>query len=204
MTIAFTKLTGLDEARLLGVVEPILKAHRVDGVELIWRTGQKGMVLELTIEKPDTQTPGVGVTIDLCSEISRDLSAALDAGDIIGPRYTLEVGSPGVERSLYSLADCKRFAGQLCKIKLRQPLSLEGPLKEQRVLRGTLFGLDEQEKVLVETEQGMLAVDWDNISNARLVFDWNRAMEQGGRSGRPAQGSQKAGQQKPRTNKRST
>lgn len=198
MAIAFTKLPGLDPSRILAIVEPVLSAHRVDGVELIWRTDRGGMVLELTIEMPGSKVPGAGITVDLCSEISRDLSAALDVADVISPRYNLEVGSPGVERALYSLEDARRFAGQLCKIKLKEPLAFEGSLKEQRVLRGTLFGVDEEERIQLDTDQGSVLIAWSNVSTARLVFDWNRAMQASGRGPRPTGSGQKN-----RTNKRS-
>ncbi len=198
MSIAFTKLPGLDSARVLGVVEPVLLAHHVDGVELIWRTDRGGWVLELTIEQPGSTMPGSGITVDLCSEISRDLSAALDVAEIIPQRYNLEVGSPGVERALYLQDDFRRFAGQLVKIKVTEPLAVEGSLKEQRVLRGTLAGLDEQDQVQIVTDQGPLSIARGNISTASLVFDWNRAMQQSGREKRPTGGGSK-----PRTNKRS-
>jgi len=67
----------------------------------VWRTDRSGWLLEVTVERPDSTIPGAGVTVDLCSEISRDLSAALDVADVIQQRYRLEVGSPGLERALY-------------------------------------------------------------------------------------------------------
>lgn len=156
------------------------------------------MVLEITIEQPGSTVPGAGITVDLCSEISRDLSAALDVAEVIPQRYHLEVGSPGVERSLYSLDDCRRFTGQLCKVKVTEPLAVEGSLKEQRVVRGTLGGVNEQGQIELVTEQGPLTIEWGNISAASLVFDWNRAMQQSGRAKRPTGSGQK-----PRTKKRS-
>lgn len=176
VSISHIKLPGLDGNRLLAVVEPVLKAHRVAGVELIWRTDRGGMVLELTVEKPDSKAPGVGITVDLCSDISRDLSAALDAHDVIPQRYRLEVGSPGVERALYIESDFVRFAGQAAKIKLTELLPLEGPLGKQRVLRGVLFGWNSQGEVELETDQGMVAIPRDKIASARLLFDMQRAL----------------------------
>ena len=172
MNVAHERLHGLDRERILAVVEPILAAHGVEGVELLWGTDRGERVLELTIEKPHTRIPGQGITIDLCSEISRDLSAALDVADVIPMRYRLEVGSPGVERALYVENDYQRFAGQLAKLKLKQPLP-DG----QRVLRGILQGLEEGpnggRRVLLSTERGELSFELDDIDGARLVFDWS-------------------------------
>jgi ribosome maturation factor RimP len=190
MNVAHERLHGLDRDRIVAAVEPILSAHGVDAVELVWRTDRGEPVLELTIERPDARLPGAGITVDLCSEISRDLSAALDVADVIPGHYKLEVGSPGVERALYLASDYERFAGQLAKLKLRQPLP-DG----QRVVHGTLQGLERApggvHKVIFSTERGELQVALDEIESGRLVFDWNTG----------ARGRQQKGGAKPRRGK---
>jgi len=169
MNVAHEQLQGLDRERVLAVVEPVLRAHQVDGVELVWRTDRSGWVLELTIERAGSTEPGAGVTIDLCSEISRDLSAALDVADIIEPRYSLQVGSPGLERALYRPSDYQRFAGHSAKLRLREASA------GQRVIQGVLSGLDEaSEAILVQTERGLLNFEFSEIESARLLFDWNK------------------------------
>src|SRR5690606_18370122 len=109
---AHTKLSGLDQEKILALVEPVLSAHRVDGVELIWRGDREGRVLSLTIEKPGSKRTGDGITLDLCTEISRNLSAAFEETDVISGTYRLELGSPGVDRPLYLEDDYRLFAGQ--------------------------------------------------------------------------------------------
>ncbi len=175
MAIAYEKLQGLDREKLLAAVEPVLVAHHVEGVELIWGTDSDGWLLQLTVERPGARLPGAGVTIDLCTDLSRDLSTALDAADVIPQRYRLEVGSPGVERQLYGAADYQRFAGQLVKLKLRAPLA------GQRVLRGTLHGLDEAGGVSLDTQHGLLSVPLEEISVGRLVFEFGASTRDKGR-----------------------
>src|SRR4051794_7970096 len=99
MHVSYEKIPGIDRERLHAAIGPVLSAHNVECVECIWRTERSGWQLSITIERPDSRKPGEGVTIDLCADISRDLSAALDVADCIPHHYTLEVGSPGVERS---------------------------------------------------------------------------------------------------------
>ena len=177
MTIAHEKLPGLDRERVLAAVEPILAAHRVDGVELLFKTDRGGWVLELTIEKPAERLPGAGITVDLCSEISRELSAALDVADCIPHRYRLEVGSPGVERALYSAVDYERFAGQPAKLKLKQPRNSE------YVITGVLNGLSPEQRILVQSERGeLIELGLDEIDNGHLVFAWKSG---GSRPGGP-------------------
>jgi ribosome maturation factor RimP len=178
--VAHEKLTGLDRDRVIAAVEPVLRAHGVEAVELVWKTDRGGWLLELTIERPDSRLPGAGVTIDLCSDISRDLSAALDVADVIPHAYRLEVGSPGLDRALYGRRDYERFAGQLAKLKLKEPQP-DG----QRVVEGTLHGLDDGGRVELETSKGLLTFELENIESARLVFDWNtgsKGKPKGGKS----------------------
>jgi len=167
MTIAHVKLPGLDRERVLAAVTPILAAHRVDAVELVFKTDRSGWVLELTLEKAGERIPGAGITLELCSEISRELSAALDVADCIPHRYRLEVGSPGVERALYNLSDYERFAGQPAKLKLKQPRSSEYSIV------GALQGLSPEKRVVIQTERGELVeLSLEEIDNGHLVFDW--------------------------------
>jgi len=92
MQLGYESLKGLDRDRLLAAVEPVLLAHGVEAVELIWRSDQRGWVLYLTVERADSVDPATGVTLDLCADISKDLSAALDVAEAIAaPRYRLEV-----------------------------------------------------------------------------------------------------------------
>lgn len=176
MHIAHEQLKGLDRDRVIAAVEPVLRAHGVEGVELLWRTDPGGRVLELTVERPDSKVPGAGITVELCSEISRDLSAALDVADVIPQSYRLQVGSPGLERALYGASDYARFAGQVARLKLREVVD------GQRVIRGILHGLDDDGRVVIETDRGEIGLETDIIDNAHLEFDWKRG---GARAGKP-------------------
>lgn len=163
---------------MLAVIEPILAAHGLDGVELIWKTDNRGWVLYLTIERQGSQQTGVGVTLDDCSELSRDISAALDVDDVIPAAYRLEVGTPGVERRLYTLGDYQRFTGQTVKLKLQKPVNGE------YTLRGELRGVNESNQVLLSREPrandeqdpdastSLLAVEPSEIQLAHLVLEW--------------------------------
>jgi len=170
MKLGHESLKGLDRDRIISVVEPVLAAHGVDAVELIWRSDQRGWVLYLTVERPGSEDPSAGITLDLCADISRDLSAALDVADaIVGPRYRLEVGSPGVERALYGVQDYGRFAGKQAKVKLRA--AVDG----QRVLHGSLKGIDEEGRIVLDGEGREYRLLPEQIESGRLSFDWQAA-----------------------------
>lgn len=82
-------------------------------------TGGRGkLTLNVMAERPDGTSP----TLDECTQASRTLSAQLDVADIIGSPYTLEVGSPGLERPLETVADYTRFMGKQAKLTLTRPV----------------------------------------------------------------------------------
>jgi ribosome maturation factor RimP len=98
----------------------------------------EGKVLRFTVDRAPAGLPegpwrGSGVTLDDCAGISDALSALLDdlwPGD--GPRYTLEVSSPGLDRPLAGERDLLRFSGSLAKLKIRRggrTLSVTGRLR---------------------------------------------------------------------------
>lgn len=184
MRIAHEKLTGLDRERIVATLGPVLDAHRVDCVELVWRSDRGERVLEVTVEQPGSTEPGAGVTLELCADISRDLSAALDVADCIAGRYRLEVGSPGLERQLYGVEDYARFSGREARLKLHRPA------KGQHVLVGTLSVSEDGTKVILQVRGEPIEIELADVDNARLVFEWQRGEPRGrkmaGRGAQPA------------------
>src|SRR2546426_11949014 len=69
---------------------------------------------QVRIEWPpaDPGTPERRVTVEDCARASRALEAWLDAGGPLGPRYMLEVSSPGLERPLRWHRHWVRFVGR--------------------------------------------------------------------------------------------
>ncbi len=188
MRLPYERLEGLDRDRLLRAVEPVLRAHGVQAVELVWRTDAGGRLLCLTIERPESREPGAGITVDLCSEISRDLSAAFEVGEVIPVGYRLEVGSPGLDRKLYDAPDYARFAGKSAKLKLSEPLAGE------YVVRGVLGGIDDAGRVLFDGGRGEVAIEQARIREASLLYDWSPPS--GGQEGRAANRARKAAERK--------
>jgi len=174
MSIAYTKVTGLDEARLVALIEPVLLACGVEGVELLWQTDSSGWVLTVNVEKLGSTAPGDGVTVDLCSDLSRELASVIEGENLIANAYRLEVGSPGLERGLYRRDDFGRFVGRLAKAKLNRPVG------DQSVIQGRVLGFDDAGNIQFETETGVFAVEYSAIATARLVFDWNSPNVLGG------------------------
>ena len=108
-----------------------------------------GMVLRVQIDRPGpSATADDSVSVGDCASVSRDLSAVLDVEDDLVPTaYTLEVSSPGLDRSLRSADDYRRFAGRWAKIVMRE--AVDG----QSFFRGRLGGVEDG-KLLIEADDG--------------------------------------------------
>src|SRR5438067_4300578 len=87
---------GVDLGRVRATLGPVLSAHGVVLVDLLWLTERAGWTLRLTIEREGSVEQGGGVTLEDCVEVSRDASAVLDVEDLIPHHYNLEVSSPGL------------------------------------------------------------------------------------------------------------
>jgi len=137
--------------------EPLLADMRIELVEIQFRREGHGWVLRLFIDKEG------GITIDDCAKVSREISAYLEVEDLIVHAYHLEVSSPGLERPIRKKEDFVRYADRLARIKLREPMG------EQKVLVGTLLGL-EGDTVILALEKETVRIDLENIVKARLTL----------------------------------
>ncbi len=103
-------------AQLRAVVGPVVTAAGFDLEELaVSRVGRRHVVR--VVVDGDS-----GVSLDAVAELSRDLSAALDAaerarGDLIAGEYVLEVSSPGVDRPLTQPRHWRRNVGRLVEVR---------------------------------------------------------------------------------------
>jgi ribosome maturation factor RimP len=103
-----------------------------------------------------------GVTLGDCEAVSRDLGTILDVEDVIPHSYTLEVSSPGLDRSLTRPEHYRRCQGSLVKIKTFQPIN------GGKVFRGKLVGLEDLVVVLEQDSGETLRIPLDNVSKASL------------------------------------
>jgi len=105
--------------------------------------------------------PG-GVTLGDCESVSRDLGTVLDIEEIVPHSYTLEVSSPGLDRSLKRPEHYRKCQGSLVKIKTYQLIN------GVKVFKGKLAGLEDG-LVILEQENGIaLRIPLESVSKASL------------------------------------
>ena len=71
-----------------------------------------------------------GITIDMCSKVSRGLSTVLEEKDLIDGKYFLEVSSAGLDFPLQFVRQYQKNIGRSLKVDLEDGTSVSGELKE--------------------------------------------------------------------------
>ncbi len=103
-----------------------------------------------------------GVSLDLCADISHELSPFLDVHPPMHGQYRLEVSSPGIERKLTKPVHFKNAIGEKVKLKLGAGEKLKGLLKSA-----------DDNGIVVETKQGDESYSYGELNTSKTYFDWN-------------------------------
>jgi len=153
---------ALDRVREL--VAPVASDLGLD----IYDIEHRGGTLRVMLDTP-TDT-AAGVTLDDLALASRLVSRQLDEHDPVPGRYTLEVTSPGVERSLRRPEHFQREIGKVVAIRLSDVTA------DERRVTGTLVATDDVGAMIrVEGPDGPVErhVPFTQIDRARTVFEWS-------------------------------
>ena len=109
-----------------------------------------------------------GVDLDTVAEVSEEISRGLDLRDPIDGRYTLEVSSPGLERTLRSAEHFEASVGRSVVVKTVEPLLGNSHRIEGRIAGVAGGGL----RLVVDDRDEQVTVPLDQVRSARTVFDW--------------------------------
>jgi len=109
------------------------------------------------------------VDLDTVAEVSEEISRALDLKDPIAGRYTLEVSSPGLERSLKRPEHFAASVGRDVVVKTTEKLR-----GDSHRIEGTITGVEDH-AVELQVEHDVITIRLDQIKSARTVFEWEKA-----------------------------
>jgi ribosome maturation factor RimP len=150
---------ALEEVESLASAVAQRRSLRLWDVQVAGRPGQ--MLVRVYVDADQ------GVDLQTVAEVSEELSRGLDLRDPIAGRYTLEVSSPGLERSLRRPEHFVASQGERVVVKAKRPLFSDGNRVE-----GTILEAD-QDSVRIEDRAGVVDVRYDEIKSARTIFEWN-------------------------------
>lgn len=166
-------------AQVRAVAERVARGFGLDVFDVQLRRESVGWLLRIVLDRP----PGVAgesdgaaaesVTLDDCQRVSTDVSAVLDVEFDFEHPYTLEVSSPGLDRPLRHIGDCRRFRGRLARFVTSE--AVDG----QRFLLGRIAGVetdggeprDAAGRVVVRVGRRVHRIPWALVEKARLEVE---------------------------------
>ena len=145
------------DRRLAEIIGPVIEGM---GFELVRvrLMGGRTKTVQIMADRPNGQ-----IEVDDCAEISTMVSAVLDVEDPLADPYTLEVSSPGIDRPLTRLKDFATWEGYEAKVETTE--LIDGRRRFKGILAGT-----EGDEVLIEVDEGTIGLNFDWLSDAKLVL----------------------------------
>ena len=150
MSRVFEELTR----QLHELIMPSIVRAGADLVELTLKRRGRTQVVEVLVDKD-----AAGITIGECSAINREIFRQCDEAQILGEDFQVEVSSPGLDRPLRTAKDFSRKRGQSIRVHLRAPV-------KERLEYSGIIGDVKDNRVAVDTPQGMIELAIDNIQKA--------------------------------------
>jgi ribosome maturation factor RimP len=142
--------------QILQILEPIASNMGLDLEDVEIKSAGKHSIVQVSIDKDG------GINLDEVAQISNQISEALDAKDVLGEKpYTLEVGSPGIDRALTLPRHWRRNNGRLVKINFGSNSEI-----------GRIIESDE-EKVSLEVKGKTRTINFDKIDKAFIQVEFN-------------------------------
>jgi ribosome maturation factor RimP len=143
--------------RVKEIVSPILDSRAIYLEEVAIKPAGRRSIVQILIDKED------GLDLDLVAAVSREISEALDQTDALGNNpYTLDVGSPGIDRPLTLPRHWKRNHNRLVQIETNQ----------DEVLVDRIMASDESAVTLKDSGK---VISFNDIKRAQVQVEFNRA-----------------------------
>ena len=159
--------------RVTSLVAPIVTDLGLDLYDIEYTGGIVRIVV-------DTQPGGpAGVSLENIALITRLVSREFDHSDPVPGRYTLEVTSPGLERTLRLPRHFLREVGKTIAVRLSS--ALDG----QRRIQGDLVSATEDTIVVRLSDNALteVTIPLSIVERAKTVFQWGPTPKAGSTSG---------------------
>lgn len=146
--------------QLEALIQPIVVDMGYDFIGLEYAPSHQGTLLRIYIDSK------AGIKVEDCKEVSYRINNALSVENELTSNYTLEVSSPGLNRKLYSVAQCQEQIGKVIK------LSLSDPIEAQRNFKGVLQKIVGEQLLLKLDDGREMMFNFADVNRAQVVPEW--------------------------------
>ena len=143
------------------LAEPLLREFGLEMVDIEFQFERGRWILRVFMDREE------GVTVDDCSNVSRELGHLVDAESIIDYPYVLEISSPGLNRPLRKENDFIRSIGKMVKLKMSTPIN------RRRNFTGRLANVTEGMISLLVDDNNLVELPLKEIDKARLKYEFD-------------------------------
>ena len=140
---------------------PLLIEYGMELVDVEFQFERGKWILRIFIDKKG------GITIDDCAGISRELGDLIEAENIIGLSYVLEVSSPGLNRPLRKENDFIRSIGKMVQLRMSRPVN------KRSNFTGFLADIKEGMITLMMDDNNVVELPLKEIEKARLKYEFD-------------------------------
>ena len=142
--------------QILQILEPIAKNLGLDLEDVEIKSAGKNSIVQVFVDKDG------GINLDEVAQISNQISEVLDQREVLGEKpYTLDVGSPGVDRPLTKPRHWRRNNGRLVKVNFGSNSEI-----------GRIIESDE-EQVVLEVKGKSRTLIFEKIDKAFIQVEFN-------------------------------
>ena len=151
-------MSDLIVEKVQGYLADLLVDMGLELFDVQFRTDSHGWVLRVFIDSPE------GISLDQCSDVSRELGQYLDVEEVIDRAYNLEVSSPGLERPLRSIAEFSKYIGKKARVKVHN--AIDGV----KTFEGVIGDVGEEFINMTLADGSSVQFTYDMFSKARLAI----------------------------------
>jgi len=143
------------------LAEGLLGEYGMEMVDVEFRFERGRWTLRVFIDKQG------GITVDDCAHVNRELGDLIEAKDIIGYHYVLEISSPGLNRPLRKEGDFIRSIGKMVKLELSRPIN------KRRNFTGRVTSVRQGIIGLLVDNDNLIELPLKEIDRARVKYEFN-------------------------------
>ena len=170
-----------EPADLARVLEPVVRAAGMDLESVRVSPAGRRRLLKLVVDADG------GVGLDAIAEVSREVSARLDASGAMGEvPYTLEVSSPGVDRPLTEPRHWRRAQGRLVSAPLavagEDDQGRTGAARRPPTMQGRILVAGDT-SVTLDIDGDQVELDYTELGPGQVQVEFGRADATGAGAG---------------------
>jgi len=145
-----------EDDKVYRLLQPVIAGLGYELLGIEHHPARHGSLLRLYIDSDK------GITVDDCSRVSRQVEGVLQVEQTAADLDTLEVSSPGLDRPLFSLEQCRCFIGSIVKLQTTTMVL------DRRRITGELIKVEDEQLTIIQ-DGNEYQVPFELVDRVRLV-----------------------------------